>query len=198
HRLAPEAIVVRMLIEGVPTRRLTVKYVLVDVRQRAEIEELVIMVVAAEHIGPSEAALHRADPAECIVEPEGAVVVEIVADEHVGARGLRGGRLQRRMRVDQRAGREKSAVRDSEGPYPAVVPGYVSDDPVDGVIGVGGLVRGFGNALVAHRTQRHVMSGRAAAAPRVLEHEDVAVLDEMRIFAQPRRIAIPAGMEPVR
>ena len=153
HRLAPEAIVVRMFVEGVPARRLTVKDVLVDIRQRAEVQELVVVIVAAEHIGPSEAPLHRADPAECIVESEGAVVMIIVADEHIGAGRLRGGRFQRRMRVDQGAGREKSTVRDPEGPYPAVVPGYVSDDPIDGVIGVGGLVRGFGNVLVAHRTQ---------------------------------------------
>ncbi len=84
-----------------------------------------------------------ADVFEAVAEAESAVVMEVVAEEHVGRRGLLGGGLERGVRVEQRHDRQPTAVGDAQHAHAAVVAGHVLDQPVDGVVGVGAFVDGL-------------------------------------------------------
>ena len=77
---------------------------------------------------------------EGIAQAEGAVAVHVVVHPLVHRRGLFGDRFQRGMRMEQGERGGKAVVGDAEDADAAVVVGYVLDEPVDGVIGVGGFV----------------------------------------------------------
>ena len=85
HVLALPVLVVRaVLYELVPRRYLILEQVLVDVRDRAEIQEELVGVVSLypDPLGAADSRV-AGGPAERIQEPEGTVVVIIVSDELV-------------------------------------------------------------------------------------------------------------------
>ena len=63
-------------------------------------------------------------------------MVPVVADEPVGDRRLRRGRLERGVGVDHAGGGVEAGIGDAPHADLAVVVGHVLDQPVDGVVGV--------------------------------------------------------------
>ena len=127
---------------------LPLKYFAIDVRQRAELQIPLEGVVAVElEVGVDLVRLHHGDVLEAVAEAKGAVVMEVVAEEHVGRRGLRRHRLEGRVRVEHRHHRQPAVVADAEHADPAVVVRHVLEEPVDGVVGVGAFVDGLGVVL---------------------------------------------------
>ena len=116
---------------------------------------------------------------EPVAEPEGAVVVKVVADEHVGRRGLLGNRLQRRVGLEQRHGGRPAGIGNAVDAHAAVIVGGVLQQPLDGVIGVGAFVDGLWIALVSWGALHHEPAFRFEAAAQVLEDEDITVGNEL-------------------
>ena len=71
---------------------------------------------------------------------EGAVVKPVVAHPAVHHRVHRNRDLERRMRIHQRHQRQKAIVRDSKDADFAVALGDILHQPVDGVVGIGGMI----------------------------------------------------------
>ena len=83
--------------------------------------------------------------AEHLREIEGAVVMEVVAEEPVGDGCLRGDSLERGMSVDGRHDGVEAGIGDAPGTDASVVEGDVFDQPRDAVIGIAGLIDIFGD-----------------------------------------------------
>ena len=67
-------------------------------------------------------------------------MVEVVAEPHVGRRGLGHDGLESRVRVEHGHDREPGAVARARDAGAAVVTGNVCEEPFDGVVGIGALV----------------------------------------------------------
>ena len=109
--------------------------------------------------------------------------MEVVAEPHVGRRGLRRDRLQRRVWLDRRHDGGPPVVRHTEHADPAVVVRHVLQQPFDGVVGVGALVEAGGVARSAGRPLHHERAFGAELAADVLEHEDVAFVRQRLVVA---------------
>ena len=110
--------------------------------------------------------------------PEGAVVEPVVAlpAVHHGVHGHR--HLERRVRVDERHEGEEAVVGDAQDAHPAVRLGDVPDEPLDGVVGVGGVVHRGGVLRPPERPVHHVVPLRPVLPADVLDHADVAALHD--------------------
>jgi hypothetical protein len=182
HRLPlPERVVVGMAGEVVPRGPLSLEEPGVHVREGAEREIPLIGVVAIElEVLDRVRGLEGIDVFEAVAQAEGAVVVEVVADPHVGRGGLGRDGLDGGMRVQHRHHGEPAAVGDAED-ADAAVARDVLQDPLDRVVRVGRLVDRARVALVADRPQHHELSLGLRPSPDVLEHEDVAVLGQLGV-----------------
>ena len=183
----PEAVVVGMRHEVVPARNGPVQMLGIDVRQGPERQIPLVRVVAVEL--ERLLLLRRLHPRgvlEAVAQPERAVVMKVVAQEHVPGRRLRRGRLERRMRVEHRHHGEPAGVRDAEHPHAAVVAGHVREQPVDRVVRVGALVDRVGDAMVAQRPHHDEAALRGVTPADVLEREDVAVVRQGPVVAAQR------------
>ena len=79
-----------MADHGLPARRLAVEYILVDIRQRTQLQEAFIIVVAARHpTAFCHARFHSGNPTKRIIQPEGAVVMPVITNEHIRTGRLR-------------------------------------------------------------------------------------------------------------
>src|ERR1700722_10741419 len=94
----------------------------VGVRKRAEAQIPLISIGAVEfEVGVGFlGSLEQRGILESVAEAEGSVVMEVVAQEHVGGRGLLRGGLERRVRIEQGHGGEPAAVRNSQNADAAV------------------------------------------------------------------------------
>jgi len=95
---------------------------------------------------------------------------------HHGIHGYRN--FKRRMRIYQRHQRGKTIVRNSENAHPPVTLGDVLHQPVDGVVGVGGVVDGSWILRAAQGPVHHVVTLRVILAANVFDHADIAALDD--------------------
>ncbi len=176
-RLArPERVVVRMRDEVVPRRQLAVEVARVHGRQRPEPQVPVVRVVRVEgELRVLLGRLHHRRVLEAVAEPEGTVVVEVVAEPHVGGTRLGARGLERRVRVEQRHRGRPPAVRYAEDPDAAVGVGHVLHEPVDGVVGVGGLVDRAADVPVARRALHDELPLTPEAPAQVLGGDHIAV-----------------------
>ena len=118
---------------------------------------------------------------------ERAVVEPVVAAPAVDHGAHRHGGLQRRVRVDEGHQHGKTFVRRADHADLAVRLRDVLDQPVDGVVRVGRVVDRRVVQRAAHGARHHVVAFGAVFAAHVLEHADVAILDEGIVaFAQHR------------
>ncbi len=95
------------------------------------------------------AGLHHGGVLKSVAEPECTVMMEVVAQEHVGRRRLRRGRLEGGMRLVQSHDRQPAVVGNAQHADLAIMPAEILDQPVDRVVGVGALVDRFGVGRVA-------------------------------------------------
>ena len=107
--------------------------------------------------------------------------MKIIAQEHVRGRSLLRNGFQRRMRLEQRHGREPAAVGDASFARAAVVVGNILQQPINCVVGVRAFVNGVRIAAVARRPLHHKRPFGTVAAADILEHEDVAIREHIRI-----------------
>ena len=178
----PVVVVGVVLHEVVPGRDFSMEIQVVDVGSRARLEEEVVAGVGSivegrsPGIGGAVASTRvSGEPGEGVHDPEGAVVVPVVADEHVRGGRLRGRGRERRVRVDHAHHRLPARVGDAPLPDPAVVALHVGEHPLDGVVVVGALVGGGGSLRRGRQRPDHleVALGHELSA-HVLEDEDVA------------------------
>ena len=109
---------------------------------------------------------------------EGAVVKPVVAHPAID-HGIHGhGDFQRRVRIHQRHQRQKSVVGDAEDADLAIALGNIFHQPVDGVVGVGGVIDRRGIQRAVQRTVHDVVALGAILAAHVLHHADVAAFDD--------------------
>ncbi len=119
--------------------------------------------------------LHHGRVFEAIAQPEGAVVVEIVADVHIGGRSLRANGLDGRVRIDHGLGGQPAVVGNAVEAGPPVVAGHVLEQPSDGIVGVRGFVDRLRVAVLAGRALHDECAFGSEPAADVLKDEDVAV-----------------------
>src|SRR5579872_3984625 len=171
----PEDVVVGMLHEIVPCRYLPVKISLVDVRQGTETQVPLVSIIAVEREMDilRLAAFQHGCVFEAITEPESAVVVEVVAQELIGRRGLFGNRLQVWVWMQKRHGGEPASVGGTEHSNLSVVVGDMMDEPIDGVIGIGGLIYSAG--LIGGLPKHNEFAFGSKAPANVLVNENVAI-----------------------
>ena len=109
---------------------------------------------------------------------EGAVVEPVVAHPAID-HGIHGNRdLERGVRMDERHQGQKAVVGDAEDADLAVGLGNVVNQPVDGVVGVGRFVDRRGILRPANGPVHHVVAFGAVLAADVLDHADVAAVDD--------------------
>ena len=175
-----------MLDEIVPGRDLALEVRRVGVRQRAQPKIPLEGVATVEREGSVLLrGFHHRGVLEAVAEPEGAVVMEVVAQEHVGRRRLGRGGLECRVRFEQGHHRQPARVGDAQHADAAVVVLHVLDQPVDRVVRVGALVDGLGLTRVPRSPDHHERPLRLVPAANVLEDEDVAVVGQvLEVLAQ--------------
>ncbi len=137
----PEFIVVWMPDKIIPRRDRILEMERIHVGERSEPQEPIIDVVSAEREeGVGFGSLFHEGILKPVTETERSVVVEIIAQEHVGRGSLLGGRFHRRMSLDRPHDSRPAAVRNAEHPGAAIVVRDVLQQPVDRIIGVRALV----------------------------------------------------------
>ena len=146
HRLLlPEGVVGGMLQQLAPEAELLHAVPAAQLAGGAGRQVLVVVVVVGRP--PLRRGIPRrllvVDVGEVLL-PEGAVVEPVVAAPAVHHRVHRDRHLERRVRVDERHQRQEPVVRDAEDPDLAVGLRDVLHQPVDGVVGVGGVIDGVG------------------------------------------------------
>ena len=180
HGLAlPELVVIRVRDVVVPGGNLSVQVLRVHVRERTEAEIPVERVVAIEGERLYVlAGLHHGRVLEAVTQSERAVVVEVVAEPHIGRGRLRRDRLEGRMRLECAHDGGPSVVRHAQHAHPSVVTAHVLQQPVNGVVGVGALVERRSVALGARRALHDERAFGSELPADVLEDEDVAFVGE--------------------
>ena len=107
--------------------------------------------------------------------------MEVVAQEHVGWRGLFAGGFQCRMRFHERHRGQPPAIRDPENASPSIVIRDVFDQPVDGVIGIGSFVNRTGLGAVARGALHLELAFGIVASADVLEDENKTLVGELLV-----------------
>ena len=189
----PRRVVRRMRHEALPGRPLIRSH---GRGQRPQCGEgsVPVVGVVAFGLGRDAVARRRLElPAvlQPVAQPERALMEEVVAHPGVAHGRLRADRLERRMGPDPRHGRQPTGIRDPQNADAAIVVRYVVHQPLDGVIGVGALIR---TRRRAPRQAVHLEGAlRGEPTTNVLEHEDVAIANEIRERHRELRRAAPVG-----
>ncbi len=184
-------------------RKLVEPRALRPVARRADAAELVVIVIhRAGRLGAvALVAGLRGDPAD-VGEAERAVVEPVVAHPAVDHRALGRGDLERGMRLEQRHHHGEAFVRRAEHPDLAVRFGEVGlvDQPIDRVPGIGGVIDRGGIERTDGRARDDIVALRAIFAADILEHADIAVLDEQLVTLGKRREHVRAvhPLDPAR
>ncbi len=158
----------------------------VRVRERHELLVELVPVLGAE-VEPRTRLRRRGrarlpearEEAEGVRQVEGAVVMEVVADEPVGDGRLGRHGLERGVGVDHAGGGVEARVRDAPHAHAAVVPGDVLQQPLDRVVRVRALVD-VRRARLLREVRPHVdeLALRHHPPAHVLVDEDVALAHE--------------------
>ena len=189
--LLPEGVVVGVRDEVAPGGKPAVNVFLVGVRKRAELQVPIVGVEAVELEREVRfVGLHHRGIFVAVAQAEGAVVVKIIAQEHVGGRGLLGNSFERGMRLEHAHHREPATVGDAQEADAAVVVRNVFDEPCNGVVRVRAFVDGFRIFWIAQRPLHDEFALRAVAAANVLKHEDVAVRNHLGVAAELAAVAL--------
>ena len=114
---------------------------------------------------------------EVVALAQRAVAVVVVVHPLIDGRGLLADRLERRMRMQQRERGGEPVVGDAEHSDLAIVIGDIFHQPLDRVVGIGGLVGGLGIVEIDPRGKIE-NALRLEAPAQILNDEDVAVLRE--------------------
>ena len=190
ERLAlPEGVIGGVRRQPVPEGQLLEAVRDRPIARRAGIEEILVIVIALARHRLALAGL--AGLLGEIVEidlAEGAVVEPVVAHPAVDHGAFRGGDLERGMRPEQRHRHRPAVVGRADHADALIALGHILGQPLDRVIGVGGVV-GLRRVERPDRRARHdIFALRAIFAADVLADEDIAVVDP---FAQrrPHRVA---------
>ncbi len=130
---------------------------------------------------------------EGVRQEEGAVVVEVVADEPVGDRRLGRGGDERRVGVDRGHRGVEARVRDAPDPDLSVVEANALQEPLDRVPGVARLVHVLRSLGGVEGPHVHELALRHEAAPHVLVDEDEPLLRRRVRGAH----AVGVGVAPV-
>ncbi len=144
-----------------------------------EFEVRVLVLVGLLHHGvfKSVALAQRAEAVHVVVHPL------------VHGRGLLADRLERGMRMKKRHGGRQPVIGNAVHSNLAVVVGDILHQPVDRVVGIGGLVGGFG--IVQVDPGRKLEDAlRFESSAQVLEDENVAVLRQFLASRQASRWAL--------
>ena len=177
--IAPEGVVGRMLENLAPEADLLEAAPASQLARRSRLHEHVVVVEVA---GPPflivGARARLLVDVRHVLLAERAVVEPVVAHPAVHHRVHRHRHLERRMRVDQRHQRQEPVVGNAEDADLAVALGSVLHQPVDRVVGVGGVIDRRRVLRPAQRPVHHVVAFRAVLAADVLHHADVAALDD--------------------
>ena len=177
--VAPEGVVGRVLQDLAPEAHLLQAVAAPHLPRRAGGQPLVVVVEMARpplRLGVARGLL-LPDVGHVLL-PEGTVVEPVVAHPSVHHRVHGHGDLQRRVRVDQGHQGQEPVVGDAEDADPSARLRHVLHQPVDGVVGVGGVVDGSRVERAVQRPVHHVVALGAVLAAHVLHHADVAALDD--------------------
>ena len=109
-----------------------------------------------------------------ITEAKGAVVVEIIAQEHVCRRSFFASGPERRMRVENAHNSRPAEVGSAVNADAAIVIRQVFHQPIDRVVSVGGFIDHF-LAWQARGPHHHELSFRPEFAADVLTGEDITI-----------------------
>ena len=181
----PKRVVGRMRQKLSPLRHASFQQELIRVGQRPHAQEKIVAVRRLEVEGLGVFMQRVFGPLrEVMEEPEvlrqekRAVVIEVVPHEPIRDRRLGRRGFQRRMRIDHAHRRVEARIRNPEDPHFAVVIGSILHQPIDGVKGVGALVRLLWPLVGIERSHVHILAFRAIAPAHVLRHKDEPVLRE--------------------
>src|SRR6202041_634033 len=109
---------------------------------------------------------------------KGAVVEPVVAHPAVDHGIHRDGNFERRVRIDQRHQRREAVVGNAENADFTVGLGEIFDQPVDGVVGVGGVIGVRGIQRPVQRPVHDVVALGTILTAHVLDDADVAAFDD--------------------
>ncbi len=195
--LLPKSIIVRMGDEVVPRRHLALKVFRVDVGQGPELEVPLEGVMPVElEVRVDLAGFHHGHVFKAVAQAEGAVVMKIVAEEHICGRGLRRDCLECRMRLQHAHDRQPAWIADAQHADAPVVVRHLLHEPIDGVVGVGALVDGLGILFVARHSRHHKGPLRLETPANVLKHEEISLVRQLLQIALQRSRSVP--FNPVR
>ena len=194
-----------MLHELVPLPDPAVKIEFVDARQGADIEHELVAprrTVLEGKVGSSvtpKSQLSR-EPRKGDQRPEGAVMVPVVPDEHIGGRSLRGGSLERGVCVDHAHGRFPAGIGNAPLPDAPVVVRDVRKQPRNGVVGVAAFIHVVRTRLVGIVSpDQFELAVGLIAPPHILEYKDVPVAVEQLRRPEPLVIFLrTVGRDGVR
>ncbi len=82
------------------------------------------------------------------------------------------------MRIDERHQRQEAVVRDAENADASIRLRNVFHQPIDGVVGVSGVVHLRRVLRTLQRAVHHVVAFGAVLAANVLDHANVAAFDD--------------------
>ena len=156
----------------------------VDIAQSTQPKEPLIGVEPIERKGRELLAVHRRHILEPVAQPKGAVVTEVVAQEHVVRRGLRRRCLEGWVGIQEGHHGRPTVVRDSMHSHPAVVVRQVFHEPIDRVVCVRRLVDARGIARLSGRTNHREGAFGSVLAPNILADDQILIADQGRIALQ--------------
>ena len=179
HRLvAPESVVAGVFENLVPEAHLFQPMLLAQFARRPRGHELVVIVEVRD--GPLGLIRTRGfllPDVGHVLLAEGPVVEPVVAHPAIDHR-VHGHRyFQRGVRIHQRHQRQKSVIADAQNAHLAVGLGNVLDQPVDAVIRVSRFIHRRRILRPMNRPVHHVVALRPVLAANVLNHPNVAALD---------------------
>src|ERR1039457_5862826 len=145
----PEFVITGMLEGGGPVGIGVLQILFVAVRERTHLEVKIVSVgcFKIERYGALRplriysSRLEAGVEAEIGRQIECAIVKGIVTVSNVAHGGLRRHGFQRRMRIDEAERRIKTGIRNAPDPYFTVVVRNVLHQPVNGVVGIGAVVK---------------------------------------------------------
>ena len=178
--LAPEGVVARMLENLAPEAHLFEAVAAAEFARGARLHvHVVIVEVARSTISRSlsRVAVLLVDVGHVLLAKR-AVVKPVVAHPAIDHGVHRHGNFQRGMRIDERHQRQKAVVGNAEDADFAVGFGNVFHQPVDGVVGVGGVIDRRGIQRAAQRAVHHVVAFGAVLAANILHDADVAAFHD--------------------
>ena len=167
-----------------PRRLVPMEMFGIHVAQSAEPKKPLVRVEPVEGKRGELLAVDRGHILEPVAQPKGAVVTEVVAQEHVIRRSLGGRRLQGWVRIEERHHRRPAVVRNPMHAHPAIVVRQVFDQPIDRVVGVGRFVDTRGITGCPSRPNHRERAFGAVLPPNILANDQILIANQRGIALQ--------------